>query len=82
MTSAAKMMKKRTKSGGELVETVRSEVTIDWTARESVRAKLGVIVKRIVRKYGYPPGEQDVATNSVLQPAVLLSDYCTEDAAT
>ncbi len=39
----------------ELVETVRKNVTIDWTVRENVRAQLRVIVKRILRKYGYPP---------------------------
>ncbi|MCV4732416.1 DUF3387 domain-containing protein, partial [Escherichia coli] len=39
----------------ELVETVRKNVTIDWTLRESVRAQLLVLVKRILRKHGYPP---------------------------
>jgi type I restriction enzyme R subunit len=59
----------------ELVETVRRNVTIDWTVKESVRAKLRVIVKRILRKYGYPPDKQEAATNTVLQQAELLSDY-------
>lgn len=58
----------------ELVETVRKNVSIDWTVRESVRAKLRVIVKRTLRKYGYPPDKQEVATNTVLQQAELLSD--------
>ncbi len=62
----------------ELVETVRRNVTIDWTVKESVRAKLRVIVKRILRKYGYPPDKQEAATNTVLQQAELLSDYWTE----
>jgi len=62
----------------ELVQTVRQNVTIDWTVKESVRAKLRVIVKRILRKYGYPPDKQEVATNTVLQQAELLSDYWTE----
>jgi type I restriction enzyme R subunit len=57
----------------ELVDAVRKNVTIDWTLKESVRAKLRVIVKRILRKYGYPPDKQDAATNMVLQQAELLS---------
>jgi type I restriction enzyme R subunit len=61
----------------ELVETVRKNVTIDWTVKESVRAKLRVIVKRILRKYGYPPDKQEAATNTVLQQAELLSDFWT-----
>jgi type I restriction enzyme R subunit len=62
----------------ELVETVRKNVSIDWTVKESVRAKLRVIVKRILRKYGYPPDKQEAATNTVLQQAELLSDFWTE----
>lgn len=58
----------------ELVDTVRQNATIDWTVKESVRAKLRVIVKRILRKYGYPPDKQEAATNTVLQQAELLSD--------
>src|SRR5205085_6779894 len=42
----------------ELVATVRKNVTIDWTLRENVRAQLRVLVKRILRKYGYPPDKQ------------------------
>jgi type I restriction enzyme R subunit len=61
----------------ELVDTVRRNVTIDWTVKESVRAKLRVIVKRILRKYGYPPDKQEAATNTVLQQAELLSDFWT-----
>ncbi len=56
----------------ELVETVRRNVTIDWTVRETVRAKLRVMVKRILRKYGYPPDKQEKATQTVLQQAELL----------
>ncbi len=62
----------------ELVDTVKQNVTIDWTVKESVRAKLRVIVKRILRKYGYPPDKQEAATNTVLQQAELLSDYWME----
>jgi type I restriction enzyme R subunit len=57
----------------ELVETVRRNVTIDWTLRENVRAQLRVYVKRILRKYGYPPDKQEKATDTVLQQAEVLS---------
>ena len=60
----------------ELVETVRGNVTIDWTMKESVRAKLRVMVKRILRKYGYPPDKKDKATETVLEQAeVLCKDW-------
>jgi len=58
----------------ELVEAVRKNVTIDWTVRENVRAQLRVIVKRILRKYGYPPDKQEKATQTVLAQAALLSE--------
>lgn len=57
----------------ELVRTVRENVTIDWTMRENVRAQLRVLVKRILRKYGYPPDKQEKATQTVLEQAALLS---------
>jgi len=57
----------------ELVAAVRRNVTIDWTIRESVRAALRVIVKRILRKYNYPPDKQEKATQTVLEQAELLS---------
>jgi type I restriction enzyme R subunit len=57
----------------ELVQTVRRNVTIDWTLRESVRAKLRVLVKRILRKHGYPPDKQEKATQTVLEQAEVLS---------
>jgi type I restriction enzyme R subunit len=56
----------------ELVETVHRNVTIDWTVKESVRAKLRTMVKRILRKYGYPPDKQEKATQTVLDQAELL----------
>lgn len=56
----------------ELVEMVRKNVTIDWTLRENVRAQLRVLVKRILRKYGYPPDKQEKATQTVLEQAELL----------
>jgi type I restriction enzyme, R subunit len=57
----------------ELVEAVRASVTIDWAERENVRAQIRVIVKRILRKYGYPPDKQEKATQTVLEQAALLS---------
>jgi len=58
----------------ELVAAVRRNVTIDWTIRENVRAQLRVLVKRILRKYGYPPDNQEKATQTVLEQAALLTD--------
>ena len=46
--------------------------SFDWTVRESVRAKLRVLVKRILRKHGYPPDKQEKATQTVLEQAELL----------
>ena len=57
----------------ELVETVRGNVTIDWTLRENVRANLRRLVKRILRKHGYPPDMQEKATRTVLEQAEVLS---------
>jgi type I restriction enzyme R subunit len=56
----------------ELVDSVKRNVTIDWTVKESVRAKLRVMVKRVLRKYGYPPDRQEKATETVLEQAELL----------
>ncbi len=56
----------------ELVDSVRHSVTIDWTAKESVRAQIRVKVKRILRRYGYPPDKQEKATQTVLEQAELL----------
>jgi type I restriction enzyme R subunit len=58
----------------ELVAAVRKNVTIDWMVRENVRAGLRVIVKRILRKYGYPPDKQEKATLTVLEQAEVLSE--------
>ena len=57
----------------ELVDTVRSNVTIDWTLRENVRANLRRLVKRVLRKHGYPPDKQESATRTVLEQAEVLS---------
>ena len=57
----------------ELLVSVRGNVTVDWTQRESARARMRVLVKRILRKYGYPPDLQDAAVQTVLQQAEALS---------
>lgn len=57
----------------ELVETVRKNVTIDWAIRDNVRTYLRVLVKRILRKYGYPPDMQEKATQTVLEQTKVLS---------
>ncbi|MBW1823580.1 MAG: type I restriction endonuclease subunit R [Deltaproteobacteria bacterium] len=56
----------------KLVETVHENVTIDWTLKESIQAKLRVMVKRILKKYGYPPDKQKKATDTVLEQATLI----------
>jgi len=56
----------------ELVQTVKNNVTIDWTLKESIQAKLRVMVKRILRKYGYPPDKQKKATETVLEQASMI----------
>ena len=58
----------------QLVETVRSNVTIDWTLRENVRANLRRLIRRILRKHGYPPDKQEKATQTVLEQAEVLSE--------
>ena len=68
----------------ELVESVRKNTTIDWQLKESVQAKLRVLVKRILRKYKYPPddpstGEYTVSVNKVLDQAEQLADFWTKE---
>jgi type I restriction enzyme R subunit len=58
----------------ELVETVRKNASIDWTLRENVRANLRRLVKRVLRKYRYPPDKQEKATETVLKQAEVLSE--------
>ena len=58
----------------QLVETVRNNVTIDWTLRENVRANLRRLVRRILRQHGYPPDKQEKATQTVLEQAEVLSE--------
>jgi len=57
----------------ELLVSLRGNVTVDWAHRESARARMRVLVKRILRKYGYPPDLQDVAVQTVLRQAEALS---------
>jgi len=63
----------------ELVETVRNNLTIDWTRRENVRANLRRLVKRVLRKHGYPPDKQESATRTVLEQAELISAGTTQE---
>jgi type I restriction enzyme R subunit len=58
----------------ELVDSVKKSVTIDWTIKESVQAKMRVIVKRILKKYGYPPDKQDQAVKTVLEQAKQMAN--------
>jgi type I restriction enzyme R subunit len=58
----------------EIAVAVRKNATIDWTLRENVRAQLRVVVKRIVRRHGYPPDLQEQATRMVLEQAEALAD--------
>jgi type I restriction enzyme R subunit len=58
----------------ELVRTVRNNLSIDWTLKESVQANLRVMVKRVLKKYGYPPDKQQKATETVLEQTKFLSN--------
>jgi type I restriction enzyme R subunit len=57
----------------ELVKSLRGSITVDWMHRDAARARMRVLVKRILRKYGYPPDLQDAAVQTVLQQAEALS---------
>ena len=56
----------------ELVDSIHKSVTIDWTMRENVQAQMRVKVKKILKRYGYPPDKQQKATDTVLEQAKLL----------
>ena len=58
----------------ELVESVKNSVTIDWDKKESVQAKMRVMIKRILKKYGYPPDLQEKAVRTILDQAKLLGE--------
>ena len=64
---------------GELVRTVRKNVTIDWTRRENARARLRAAVKRILNKHGYPPDKREKAAETVLEQAEVLSAAWAEE---
>ena len=63
-----------TKIAHELTENLRQNLTVDWSQRESVQAKLRLMVKRILRKYKYSPDEQDAAVELVLKQARALGE--------
>ena len=58
----------------ELVASVKNSVTIDWDKKESVQAKMRVMIKRILKKYGYPPEKQEQAVRTILEQARLIGD--------
>ncbi|TLM98376.1 DUF3387 domain-containing protein [bacterium] len=58
----------------ELADKVRSNATIDWTLKESVRARLMVLVRRTLNRYGYPPDKQEKAIQTVMEQAKNLAD--------
>ncbi len=58
----------------ELVETIRNNITVDWTLRESVRANMRIKVRQVLNKHGYPPDKQPKAIQTVIQQAELLSE--------
>jgi type I restriction enzyme R subunit len=57
----------------EVLESLKANVSVDWAHRQNARARLRVLVKRILKKYGYPPDMQDEAVQTVLQQAEALS---------
>jgi len=64
----------------ELTEMIRNSVTIDWTQRESVQAGIRLKVKKILRKYGYPPDKEKKATETVLKQAEMIAKSWAESA--
>lgn len=62
----------------EVFKSVKANATIDWTLKESIRARLRRDVKRILQRYGYPPDMQQLATDNVLKQAELLADMLNE----
>jgi len=63
----------------ELTWTVRANATIDWSLRDSARARLRLLVKRLLNRYGYPPDKQDKATQTVLEQAEQLADFFVDE---
>lgn len=58
----------------ELTEKLRRNTTVDWSVRETVRTRLRIMVKQILRKYKYPPDKQEAVIDLVLQQAETLSE--------
>jgi len=63
----------------DLLESVRSSTTIDWTIKESVQATLRRNIRRILRKHGYPPDLQEKAVQTVIDQAKLLAEDLIEE---
>ena len=57
----------------ELIKAIRQNVTIDWTVKQSARAKIRLLVKKILRRYGYPPDLQEAVIRTVLEQAELIA---------
>ena len=57
-----------------LADSIRKNTTIDWTKKESIRAKLRVIIKRTLRKYGYPPKFQKGVVEQILKQSEMMAD--------
>ncbi len=74
--SAREVMGDKTlrKLAQELAQRVKAEASIDWTIKESVQANLRLIVKKVLRRYGYPPDEQKLATDNILKQAELFAE--------
>ncbi|MBD3250505.1 MAG: DUF3387 domain-containing protein [Candidatus Pacebacteria bacterium] len=70
------------KMARELVIMIRKNTTIDWTIKDSVQARLRIYVKKLLKKYNYPPDKQEKATKTVLEQAELLARDWTEGSAT
>ena len=62
----------------ELTDKLRNSTTVDWQSRESVRAKMRLLIKRLLRKYKYPPEGQEAAVELVIQQAERLSNNWSE----
>ena len=58
----------------ELTQSLRENLTVDWSERESVRVKLRLMVKRVLKKYKYPPDQQDAAVQLILEQAQALGE--------
>jgi type I restriction enzyme R subunit len=61
-----------------LVVSVKNSVTIDWDKKESVQARMRVMIKRILKKFGYPPDKQEKAVRTILEQAKLIADDLSE----